>query len=128
MRTRNFILSAAMVVSGCGASQSGASGTQPVEPQSTTTQSVKVYKSRGAIQCGDQGKPPAEMSRELVDAGVPVLSYACGTDGRMYTAMCGRPDGKINIFEIPGEQLNKALALSFQPLSNLPDAQEVECP
>ncbi len=115
MMTRTLILSAALAASGCGASESNA-------------KSVKVYKSRGAIQCTSQGTPPEEMSRELVSAGVPVLSYACGTNGRLYPAMCGTSDDKINIFEIPDDKLDKAVALSFQPLSNLPEAGETNCP
>lgn len=106
-----------------------ADGKQPgnLDTSSAVGVTAKVYKSRGSIQCGSRGTAPAGMSRDLVVAGISVLSYTCGTDGRIYPAVCGAATGEINIFEIPAAQQNQAAALSFQPLSNLPQASQIAC-
>jgi hypothetical protein len=67
------------------------------------------------------------MSLELTNAGIVVLSYACGVDGLARPAVCGAPDGAINIFEVPESQASNALSLSFFLLSTLPTASEVPC-
>src|SRR5712664_3878091 len=72
-----------------------------------------VFKSRGSVQCTGGGTPPAVMSLELTNAGIVVLSSACGVDGLGHVAGCGAPDGAINIFEIPESQASDALSLSF---------------
>lgn len=89
--------------------------------------SIKVYKPRGSVQCADRGAPPGAMGRELTNAGISVLSLACGNDGRIRPQLCGMPDGAINIFEIPASEINGALALSFLLLSTLPGATEAPC-
>jgi len=86
-----------------------------------------VFKSRGSVQCTGGGTPPAVMSLELTNAGIVVLSSACGVDGLGHVAVCGAPDGAINIFEIPESQASDALSLSFFLLSTLPTASEVPC-
>jgi hypothetical protein len=115
MNTRLRVLAAALAAAGCMGGQSA-------------PDSVRVYKSRGVIQCASSGTPPQEMRRELIDAGIQVLSHACGTSGRMHAAVCGAPSDQINIFSIPAGQLEQAAALSFQPLSTLPQARETACP
>jgi hypothetical protein len=87
-----------------------------------------VFKSRGSVQCTGGGTPPAAMSLELTNAGIVVLSSACGIDGLAHVAVCGASDGAINIFEIPEGQTSNALSLSFSLLSSLPTASEVPCP
>ena len=90
--------------------------------------STMVFKSRGSLQCTGGGAPPAAMSLELTNAGIAVLTFTCGLDGLAHPAVCGTPDGAINIFEIPESQASNALALSFFLLSTLPMASEVPCP
>jgi len=90
--------------------------------------STMVFKSRGSVQCTGGGTPPAVMSLELTNAGIPVLSFTCGQDGLGHPAVCGASDGAINIFEIPESQASNALSLSFSLLSTLPTASEVPCP
>jgi len=90
--------------------------------------SIKVYKHRGSVQCGDRGTPPEVMRRGLTDAGITVLSYSCGHDGLVRAAVCGISDGFINIFEIPASQADGAVSLSFLPLTALATAAEVPCP
>lgn len=114
-----WALAAALATTACAVPGAGGAGMQD---------GVKVWKSRGAIQCGSKGTPPEQMARELEAAGITVLAHACGSDGRLYPAMCGKPDGKINIFTIPAGQLEQAAALQFRPLASLPDAHQTACP
>lgn len=89
---------------------------------------VAVYKYVGSKQCSGGGVPLATMMRQVSEAGVPVQNVSCGTDGRMYPTMCGAPDGRIGILEIPEHKVSAAAALGFAPLSNLPEASKTVCP
>ena len=89
---------------------------------------VKVFKSRGFLQCTGGGTPPEVMRAELTNAGIVVLSSACGSDGQPHLAACGIGDGAINIFEVSENQAARAQALAFFLLSTLPTAREVPCP
>jgi hypothetical protein len=90
--------------------------------------SAQVYKSRGSFQCTGGGTSPEVMKDELISAGIEVRSYACGVDGLAYIALCGAPDGAINIFEIPRNTVEQAQTLGFSNLSTLPNSQETPCP
>ena len=92
------------------------------------TPGTAVYKYVGSKQCSGGGVPLATMMRQLSDAGVPVINVSCGTDGRMYPAMCDAPDGRIGILEVPEAKLGAAVALGFAPISNLPEASKTVCP
>lgn len=89
---------------------------------------VSIYKYVGSKQCSGGGVSLATMMRQLSDAGVPVMNVSCGTDGRIYPAMCEAPDGRINILEVPEGKVPAAAALGFAPLSSLPDATKTLCP
>lgn len=89
---------------------------------------VNVYKYVGSKQCSGGGTPVEKMMRQLSEAGIPVTNVNCGTDGRMYPAMCGAPDGRIGILEVPEAKISAAGALGFAPLSNLPEASKNVCP
>ena len=89
---------------------------------------VSVYKYVGSKQCEGGGTPVEKMMRQLSEAGIPVMNVHCGTDGRMYPAMCGAPDGRIGILEVPEGKVSAAAALGFAPLSNLPQASKTVCP
>lgn len=114
------IFSACLVVfatlAGCGA----------VESKSPNA-SVSLYKYVGSVQCAGGGMSLQAMERQLTNAGIPVLTSACGTDGRIYAAVCGAADGRIGIFEIPATQVQAASALGFVPLRSLRDATKVAC-
>lgn len=92
-----------------------------------TPSTVSVYKSTGAVQCSGGGLSLSAMARQLADGGVQVLASACGTDGNLYTAVCGAPTGLIGIFDIPASQAQTAASLSFKPLSELPAAARGPC-
>lgn len=89
---------------------------------------VLVYKYGGSKQCEGGGTPVEKMMRQLSEAGIPVMNVHCGTDGRMYPAMCGAPDGRIGILEVPEGKVSAAAALGFAPLSGLPEASKTVCP
>lgn len=88
---------------------------------------TRVYKSAGSRQCEPGGLTPAQMRAQLEAAGIRVLSAACGGDGRARIAMCGAPDGRLGILEIPASQVQAAAALGFAPLDRLPQASVVPC-
>jgi hypothetical protein len=86
-----------------------------------------VYKYMGSVQCSGGGISLATMQQQLTSGGVTVLASSCGTDGKAYVAMCGAPDGAIGIFDVPAEQADRALSLSFARLSDLPNAARLPC-
>lgn len=88
---------------------------------------VSVYKTFGSVQCQDGGASLSALQRQLEAADIKVFSSACGNDGKIYPAVCGAPDGRIGIFEIPQERLNAASAQGFASLRNLPDASKTAC-
>jgi hypothetical protein len=120
MNGRTGILVVALLVGACGGVYVGI-GFDSVDH-------IRIYKSRGALQCQSAGTPPETMRAQLEASGIDVFDYACGTDGRMYVAMCGRPDDKINILTIAVDRLDQAFSLEFQALGSLPDARETACP
>ncbi len=88
--------------------------------------SVTVFKALGSVQCSGGGATVPALARTLADAGVPVLASRCGSDGRMYPAMCGAADGRIAIFDIAAADAAAAAKLGFRPLG--PEAKERPCP
>lgn len=87
--------------------------------------SVVVVRTLGSQQCSGGGQSPAALARVLADAGIHVLSTRCGSDGRMYPAVCGAPDGRVGLFEIAASQAQAAAALGFRAAG--PEVQERPC-
>lgn len=79
----------------------------------TSTDTVKVYKYDGSLQCG-MGKAIAiaEMQKEL--QGIIVYSNENKSDGLMRTQVCGSPTGKANVYEIDRSQLTEAKKRGFK--------------
>jgi hypothetical protein len=88
---------------------------------------VRVFKYTGSVQCVGGGIDLPAMARQLTDAGLQVLSSACGTDGLMRAAVCGTSDGRIGIFELSANDAQAASKLGFMPLSELREARIVPC-
>jgi hypothetical protein len=88
---------------------------------------VSVYKSRGGLQCENNAIALSELEKQLKDGGIAVAGSSCGHDGRMRPAMCGRPDGRIAIFDIPASKLEAAAALKFLPLAKAEGATRSAC-
>lgn len=89
--------------------------------------SVSVFKSNGAVQCTGGGVTLATLEGQLTAGKVQVRASACGNDGLVYAAVCGAPDGRIGIFQIPSDQVAAAAAVGFAPLSTAPGAKVVPC-
>ncbi|MBT9523941.1 MAG: hypothetical protein IV105_01685 [Rhizobacter sp.] len=93
----------------------------------TTTTTVALYKRAGSVQCGSGGLTLSGMERELVEAGVRVITASCGNDGTIDPALCGLPDGQIGIFEVAASHAQAASVMGYVPLSNNPAATSVPC-
>lgn len=116
MRMRIMLAGALLALSGCTEA-----GPTALDGQ------VGIYQDAGSTQCQDDGLSLEQMQQQLAEADIPFADAACGTDGKMYTAMCGSPDGKIGMFQIAPEHLQQARALGFEALANVPEATEVDC-
>lgn len=88
---------------------------------------MQVYRTMGSLQCSGGGVSLATLQTQLTAAKVEVRAAACGTDGQALPTLCGTPDGKIGIFEIPPAQAAAAAAAGFMPLSTLPAAKTIPC-
>lgn len=89
--------------------------------------STRVIKSLGSLQCSGGGVTLAALQGQLSAANVKVSAAACGTDGLAQSTVCGSPDGKIGIFDIPAEQAGAAAAAGFVAITTLPTAKAVPC-
>ncbi len=79
--------------------------------------SVYVYKLDGTKQCEtDPGITLVTMERDLISAGVKVISRRKGFDGREGITLCGAPTGQINIYEISRSDLPVAIGQDFMKL------------
>jgi len=112
---RSSLLALAALLPACGG------GSEAYNPP------VAMYKSFGSVQCTGGGLTLPALERQLIDAGVRVISAKCGLDGNVYAAVCGGPDGRIGIVEIEQQQSQLAATIGFAPLSTLPAATQVPC-
>lgn len=103
-------------IAGCGGGNSAA----PIP--------VAMVKTLGSLQCSGGGSSLSAIVKQLTDAGVGALSSSCGDDGLPRIALCGVPDGRIAIVEVPSDQTSAAQALGFAPLANFPTAVKAACP
>jgi len=125
MRIMIFLL-ALVLASGCSKRVTAETADTPVQFDASGS-IVKVFRSRGSLQCAGGGSTPAVMQDTLSKAGIAVSSSACGNDGLLHPAICGASDGRINIFTIPRSKLAEAQTLGFANFSSLPDAQAAPC-
>jgi hypothetical protein len=89
--------------------------------------SVSVYKYNGTVQCASGGLTLTQMQGQLTAANVQVRASACGNDGTAQPALCGAPEYRIGIFQIPAAQVSAAASAGFAPLSAKPGAKTVSC-
>ena len=116
MRISLFLLLAFALPVACGGGDAGTPGA-----------SIAVYKYAGSVQCTGGGMSLADMDRQLADAGIKVISSACGFDGKLYPTVCGGGDGRIGIFEVAQTQTQAASKIGFALLSDLPAATKTSC-
>lgn len=114
-----FPMLAAILITGC------ATSSEPTQAP-VLSETVQVSKSTGSKQCEGGGKSLAVLHSELAQAGVGVTEASCGTDGRMYPAACGYPDGRIVIFSIAATDRSRAEAQGYSLLAE--DATKTACP
>ena len=88
---------------------------------------VAVYRAAGTTQCANTSVDLEALSAPLKAAGIAVRASRCASDGLMRKMLCGSPDGRLAVFDIPKKDGAAASKLGFSPLSALPDAQEVPC-
>lgn len=105
----------------------GGGNDSATQDKSAPTLTVGVFKSSGSIQCTGGGVSLAAMEGQLNAAGITVSAKSCGNDGQVYAAVCGAPDGRIGIFDIPQAKLQAAAAAGFAPLSSIPGAARTGC-
>jgi hypothetical protein len=93
------------------------SGEEPSSSSSnlgSSGNSVWVTRPDGAQQCAPgTGQSLDQSANELKKAQIHVLSSQKGSDKKMHAQVCGIPTGKTNMFQIPKEDLGKAVALGF---------------
>ena len=88
---------------------------------------TQVIKSFGSLQCSGGGVTLSALQGQLAAANIKVGAATCGTDGMALPTVCGSPDGKFGIFEIPATQAGAAAAAGFAPASSVPTARAVPC-
>ena len=98
------------------ASKAAPSSTEAEASSSLSSSGPTVWVTRpdGAQQCAPGSGQTLESSfTELQKAQVRVLDSQKGNDKKLHAQMCGIPSGKTNMFQIPKEDLPKAIALGF---------------
>lgn len=90
---------------------------------------IEVYRYDGSLQCG-RGKEIAlaDMAQELTAAGIDVVASRKGTDGLLHIAMCGASTGRLNVFTIPTDSLEKAQELGFALLISRQMTNQIKSP
>jgi len=116
-----------VLASGCSKWVTAETADTPVQFDAAGS-TVKVFRSRGSLQCAGGGIAPEVMRQELAGAGITVWSFSCGHDGLFRAAVCGSSDGNINIFQIPASKIGQARSLGFADLVSLPSAAATACP
>jgi len=89
---------------------------------------LMMWKSLGSKQCQDGGTTAQALADALRSAGVDVVSVTCGHDGNIRPMLCGLPDDRIAVIELPDGQRTLATAQGFAPITELPHWQSVPCP
>ena len=122
------VLLACAAAGGCAA-PAASSPTASAAP-ATVKPPVTVARALGTQQCGDQ---PHAATAELLlkalrGAGVDAQALRCGHDGRMRPQVCGAPDGRLAVVDVPAAQVDAAKAQGFEPLlARWPDARSEPC-
>lgn len=117
-----------LLLAALGASLGACAQTPPAPDRAEAPAWLTVARPLGTQQCGDRGTATAELlAASLRTAGVQAQALRCGHDGRMRPQMCGAPDGRLVIADVPAAQQEAAHAQGFLPLSKWPDARSEPC-
>jgi hypothetical protein len=99
-----------------------------VNPTLADESHVMMWKSLGSRQCEGGGTTAQALADALRQAGVDVASVACGRDGNVRPMLCGLPDDRIAVIELPDTQLTLARKQGFAPMTELPHWEPLPCP
>lgn len=88
---------------------------------------VAMAHPLGTRQCESAGPTPESVANALRDAGIGMTTFDCGHDGRMRPAVCGAPDGRLVVVDVPVAQQERAESLGWRPLASMPGAQRQPC-
>ncbi len=89
------------------------------EPLHPSFDTVWVFRSDGAQSCFPQsGMSLSKGAFELKAANIPIFESRKGNDGKVHAQVCGAGQGSTNLFRIPRENLEGAVALGYQELSH----------
>lgn len=126
--TRQPLAWRGLLLAALGATLGACAQTPPAAAPGPAPALLTVARPLGTQQCGDRGVATAELlAASLRAAGVQAQALRCGHDGRMRPQMCGAPDGRLAIVDVPAAQLEMAQGQGFQPLSRWPDARSEPC-
>ena len=100
----------------------------PVASNSSEEATLWVVQARGNRQCEGGGVSLEQSRTKLEASGIPVAESRCAvrTD-RMYPSVCGGATGDLLAHRIPASKLDAALALEFDPATQIPH-RFTECP
>ncbi len=94
---------------------------------SIDTNTVKIFKYDGSIQCDYAGIPLNDMEQELFDAGITVVCSQKNSNGLNYTQVCGNATGRINVYLIYNYDLSIANELGFKSVDELSEYVDQPC-
>ncbi|WP_226664895.1 hypothetical protein [Microbulbifer aggregans] len=103
-------------------------GERKMQSRSDNGSTLWVMQPMGNRQCEGGGISLEQSRATLQQGGVSVAESRCAvrTD-RMYPQVCGGATGDILVHRIPATMLDTALALGFDPASQVPHRFK-ECP
>lgn len=113
VRGLNFVALSA-ILTACGGSDP-----QPSERLARSVENLQCEAPRFTIR---------QLDAELAAAGLEVRSTSCASDGLGRVAACGTPSPYIRIIEVPRDQVERAGALGYLPLSTFPRILPIDCP
>lgn len=104
------------------------SGERKMQSRSDNGTTLWVMQAMGNRQCEGGGISLEQSRATLQQGGISVAESRCAvrTD-RMYPQVCGGATGDILVHRIPSTMLDAALALGFDPASQVPHRFK-ECP
>ena len=88
---------------------------------------VRVVIDAGGRQCEVvSAEPILQARRRLTDAGIAVARSDCGLASVAVPAVCGAPDTRYWMFDIPAADVDKALGLGFSRPNDIFSGKPVE--
>ena len=99
----------------------GCGGSDP-QPSETLAREIE------SLQCRPQSVTVTQLNQELAAHAIDVKSSSCAWDGLGRTAACDTPIAFIRVIEVPQNQVERAMALGYRPVSSFRTVLPIECP